>query len=211
LIKSNNSFILINIFICIYNRKNEGVIGINQARNYSMELTWKSFKENIPELRKSLATAKKSFQDSLNSIQELYSIDYYRLRSIMSNYVADWLQVIVQLIDGSSEGIPLLNGQNIEEEDSLSQLQWLDYNNNQIAFPLFNLKTVDTRLYGGHQVERMLYVFKTILSLDNFSTISQSEIKESAAVAIHEKANVYDKSWVVTLPLIVYHGNIRIG
>ena len=177
-------------------KKNEGVIGISQARNYTMELTWKSFKENIPELRKSLANAKKSFQDSLNSIQELYSIDYYRLRSIMSNYVADWLQVIVQLIDGSSEGIPSITGQNIEEEDVNSQLQWLDISNNLIQVPSFNLKTIDTRLYGGHQVERMLHIFKSIVS--EYTSISNEEIKESATVAIKDKSNIFDNTLIAS-------------
>jgi hypothetical protein len=35
----------------------------------------------------------------------------------MSNFVADWLQVVVQLIDGSTEGNPNINGQTLEEED----------------------------------------------------------------------------------------------
>jgi hypothetical protein len=45
-------------------------------------------------------------------------LDVTKLRSITSNFVADWLQVVVQLIDGSTEGNPGLNGQTVDEEDA---------------------------------------------------------------------------------------------
>ncbi len=54
-------------------RRNEGVIGLNSLRNYLLELTWKSFKDIIPEFRKQLSQLKKSSQDNLQRIQDLYS------------------------------------------------------------------------------------------------------------------------------------------
>ena len=85
---------------------------------FLLETSWKSFKDLIPDLRKQIGVLKKTSADHLKQLEDqLSSSEVSNLRSAVSNYVADWLQVVIQLIDGSTEGNPSFNGQTLEQEN----------------------------------------------------------------------------------------------
>jgi hypothetical protein len=48
--------------------------------------------------------------------KQLSGLDSSKLRSIGSNYVVNFLQIVERLIAGTSEGNPAVNGQTLEEE-----------------------------------------------------------------------------------------------
>ncbi len=125
----------------------------------------------------------------------------------MSNYVADWLQVVVQLIDGSTEGNPNINGQTLEEEDAREGAEWLDHHGQIIRTHNLSISNADGRLYGGHQFERLLNVFKVsycthsppqeIVNHPTVAKIGMKELADSSCVAINDRMNDYDLSWRV--------------
>ena len=95
-------------------------------------------------------------------------LDVTKLRSITSNFVADWLQVLVQLIDGSTEGNPAVNGQTVEEEDTLYgdfsgfKLKYVNHfqkrsmgntSNHPIPTQSSDIRNWDVKIYGGTQLE----------------------------------------------------------
>lgn len=93
-------------------------------------------------------------------------------------------------MDGSTEGNPSLNGETLEEEnanygnvlslhrDHLDVYDWFDHKNDPIpisatAEQVFKpitwterdqMKNWENRVYGGPQFERMIMLFKTIVS-----------------------------------------------
>ena len=191
-------------------RRNENMIGIQAIRSHVLEYIWKTYKENIPEIRKTLTNNKKYNVEHLTKIKELYTgLDINKLRSLISNYVADWLQVIVQLIDGSTEGIPSINGQMLQDEDLLLSTSWFSNNNinnnnttfnsinsngnqginsknfNESVIPaMLSIRTGDLKLYGGSQLERTLELFKNIVQQPVISTIDSNDIEEAATLSL---------------------------
>jgi len=125
-------------------------------------------------------------------------MDVVKLRSITSNYVADWLQVLVQLIDGSTEGNPALNGQNLEEEDSAFG-EWMDYRNHFIPVNPTNatIKNWEMKLYGGQQFERMMNVFNFITHHSDIFAITMKDVEDAVAVG-SQRNNMYDYELVAS-------------
>lgn len=85
--------------------------------NYLRELHWRTYKDVLPELKKQITSLRKIANDNLRKIQDQYgALDVFMLRTMASNFMADWIQAIIQLIDGSNEGNLQSNGQTWEEE-----------------------------------------------------------------------------------------------
>eukprot|EP01114_Cavostelium_apophysatum_P004905 TRINITY_DN1536_c0_g1_i1.p1 TRINITY_DN1536_c0_g1~~TRINITY_DN1536_c0_g1_i1.p1 ORF type:complete len:422 (-),score=162.34 TRINITY_DN1536_c0_g1_i1:86-1351(-) len=182
-----------------FEKRFETSIGVPSVRNEILDLTWRSFKECLPELRKQLAFSKKSSSDTLRKIQDqLYGLDVSKLRSITSNYIADWLQIVVQLIDGSTEGNPSVTGQTLEEED-VGFGDWCDHNNRAISVDPneLNVKNFDIKLYGGQQFERMMNVFQAIIDQSGIFEVTMKDV-DAAAVISMQRTSAYDYAWVAS-------------
>ena len=86
-------------------------------RKHIFNLTWKSYQESIPRILKHLRAKKVEAEKKIKEVEtQLNGLDSSKLRSIASNYVVNFLQVIERLIAGTSEGNPSVNGQTLEEE-----------------------------------------------------------------------------------------------
>ena len=95
----------------------EANIGVHALRKYILNLTWKSYQESIPRILKQLRARKVMTQRKISDLEkQLAGLDNSKLRSIASNYVVSFLQIIERLIAGTSEGNPAVNGQTLEEE-----------------------------------------------------------------------------------------------
>ena len=80
-------------------------------------LAWKSYQESIPRILKHLRLKKLETEKRIKDLnQQLEGLDSSKLRSVASNYVVNFLQIIERLIAGTSEGNPGVNGQTLEEE-----------------------------------------------------------------------------------------------
>lgn len=97
----------------------ENNVGVLALRRYLLNLTWKSYQDSIPRILKQLRAKKVETDKAIGEAEkELKSLDSSRLRSIASNYVVNFLQIVERLISGTSEGNPMVNGQTLDEEKS---------------------------------------------------------------------------------------------
>jgi arginine repressor len=100
-----------------YSSRYDANIGIHALRRHVLNLTWKSYQESIPRILKHLRAKKIDAEKRIKEVDsQLNSLDSSKLRSIASNYVVNFLQVVERLIAGTSEGNPSVNGQTLEEE-----------------------------------------------------------------------------------------------
>jgi hypothetical protein len=86
-------------------------------KKHVLELTWKKYQDNIPELLKRLRTFKKKSETNLEHIQaQLKSLESNTLRGNAARYAMHFLQNIEKLLTGTLEGNPSINGQALDEE-----------------------------------------------------------------------------------------------
>jgi hypothetical protein len=117
-----------------------------------------------------------------------------RLRSLANSYVVEFLQVIDQLITGSSEGNPNVNGQTLEEEKAALGLgEWKTADNSNIATFPDRIPYHDARVYGGQQFKRLLSSFGEVVSQSEISD-SSSDVMSTAA-GINRLNNVPNFAW----------------
>ena len=106
------------LFVIVHRHDNS--IGIQALRKYVTELAHKRYQDSIPDLLKQIRNTKKERNDQLTSIQHhIRTLDKNKLRAIASNYVSDFLQYIVTLLQGSEqslEGIPNNSGFTLDDE-----------------------------------------------------------------------------------------------
>lgn len=95
----------------------EASIGVLKLRQYILNLTWKKYQDDIPQILKRLRANKAETEHRLQKVQaQLGGLNAVKLRSIASDYVVDFLQLVDRLLAGTSEGNPAVNGQTLEEE-----------------------------------------------------------------------------------------------
>ena len=88
-----------------------------QLRQYLLNVAWKKYNDDIPQILKRLRANKADTENRLKKLQlQLSSLNPAKLRSIASDYVVNFLQTIDKLLAGTSEGNPAVNGQTLEEE-----------------------------------------------------------------------------------------------
>jgi len=192
-----------------FDKRDNNFIGIGSVRTYILELSWKSLKDMIPELKKQLSSAKKTSSETLKKLQEqLLGLDFGKLRSLISNYVADWLQVIVHLMDGSSEGNAQITGQTEEEENIASEIgNWPGYKHS-IPTNSETIRSFEEKLYGGPQFERMLIAFRMVMSRREITEIRADELEEAIALTIKEGYHISgntDRSNAIAKVIYAYH------
>lgn len=105
--------------VFLFPNRYERNIGVHALRRYLLNLAWRSYQEAIPRILKHLRSKKQVTEQRLKEVQQqLSGLDSSKLRSLASNYVINFLQIVEQLIEGTSEGNPAVNGQTLEEEKS---------------------------------------------------------------------------------------------
>jgi hypothetical protein len=151
-------------------------------RRHILETTWKKYQDSIPDLLKQIRALKKDRSDHLDGVEnQLRTLDSRKLRSMSANYVSEFLQLIISLIQGSVEGGGALKGQTLEDE-RIFLGDWLDDDGKSIRFDAhaWNIRNCDAKLFGGEQLVRLLSQFKGVadhttikdLSLDDIATSS---------------------------------------
>lgn len=180
-----------------YDKRFDRNIGIFALRNFLNNRIWKLYQEGIPEVLKCIKSKK---QETERMIQELkrqqQELDLSKFREISSNYSVEFLQTIERLIVGTSEGIPNINGQTLEEEKSAQgDADWVDSYNHPIQFDpeKSNVPYYNTKIYGGQQFERLLAEFKAICDRTEIKELSMDDI--ATASGINKVNNVPNNTW----------------
>lgn len=180
-----------------YDKRFDRNIGIFALRNFLNNLIWKQYQEGIPEVLKCMKVKKQETEKFLQAVknqqQELVASKF---REISSNYSVEFLQTIERLIVGTSEGIPSINGQTLEEEKSAQgDADWVDSYNHPIQFDpeKSNVPYYNTKIYGGQQFERLLAEFKAICDRTEIKELSMDDI--ATASGINKVNNVPNNTW----------------
>lgn len=98
-------------------KRNTDFVGAQALRNHVLDITWRKYNDSIPDLLKQIRTLKKERMDSLKVIQQqINTLDNKKLRSLTSNYLSEFLLNLVNLLQGTLEGNPAINGQSLKEE-----------------------------------------------------------------------------------------------
>jgi len=129
----------------------------------------------------------------------LLGLDSSKLRSLASNYVVNFLQVVEQLIEGTSEGNPAVNGQTLEEEKSTQgDGDWVDLYNRPVKFEAddWGIPYWESKLYGGQQFERLLAEFKAVSDHTQISEVTMDDV--ATAAGINKLNNVPNYAWAAS-------------
>jgi len=111
----------------------------------------------------------------------------------------NFLQIVEQLLLGTSEGHPAINGQTLEEEKTQqSEGDWLDANNRPIRFQAseWAIQYWDAKLYGGQQFERLLSEFKAVCEHTEISEVTMDDV--ATAAGINKLNNVPNYAWAAS-------------
>jgi len=183
-----------------FDKRYESYIGIHALRKYVLNLTWKSYQESIPRILKQFRAKKIESERKIKEVEhQQQSLDNHKLRSIASNYVVNFLQVIEKLISGTSEGNPSVNGQTLEEEKSACGMgDWVDLYNQPTRFEPEEWKIPywDNKIYGGQQFERLLAEFKAVSGRTEIPEVTGDDI--ATAAGISKLNNVPNYAWAAS-------------
>eukprot|EP01112_Ceratiomyxa_fruticulosa_P007636 TRINITY_DN1984_c0_g3_i2.p1 TRINITY_DN1984_c0_g3~~TRINITY_DN1984_c0_g3_i2.p1 ORF type:complete len:781 (-),score=209.36 TRINITY_DN1984_c0_g3_i2:158-2500(-) len=183
-----------------YDKRYARTLGIHALRKYLLNLVWRSYQECIPRVLKHLRARRTITEQSLKEVEsQLQSLDSSKLRAIASGYAVGFLQVIEQLLEGTSEGNPTVNGQTLEEEKSQQgDADWVDLYNRAIRFdpedwgiPYWNCK-----VYGGQQFERLLHEFKAVSDHTEISEVTVDDV--ATAAGINRLNNIPNYAWAAS-------------
>ena len=168
-----------------FDHRHENLVGVSRMRKYILEQTWKKYDSSIPDLRKQIRALEKERQDQLSNIEnQLRTLDNKKLRSMSANYVSEYLQLVISLLQGSVEGGASLKGQTLEDEKTLLG-EWLDEDGNAIKFDpqQWNLRNCDAKLFGGEQIVRLLAQFKSVADHTTIKNLTVDEIATSSGLS----------------------------
>jgi len=183
-----------------FDKRYEGHIGIHALRKYVLNLAWKSYQESIPKILKHFRAKKVQTERKIKEIEnQQATLDNSKLRSIASNHVVNFLQVVEKLIAGTSEGNPLVNGQTLEEEkQSCGMGDWVDLYNQPTRFEPEEWKIPywDNKLYGGQQFERLLAEFKAVAGRTIIPEVTMDDV--ATAAGISKLNNVPNYAWAAS-------------
>jgi len=146
---------------------------------------------------KQLKNEKFGIQKQISSVEvNLNNVTISKIRSDASSYVVDFLQIVDQLISGTSEGNPAVNGQTLEEEKNAhGDGDWVDLYHRVIRFDPeeWSIPYWDTKLYGGQQFERLLAEYKEVSTRTNISELTEDDVATSTGV--NKITNVPNYLW----------------
>lgn len=180
-----------------YDKRFERNVGIHSLRKFLLNKIWRSYQDRVPEILKCIRAKKTETEATLKSLKaQSDELNTSKLREIANGYCMDFLQGIDKLIAGTSEGLPLINGQTLEEEKySQGDFEWVDSYNHTILFDAekWNIPYWKSKVYGGQQFERLLAEFKAVCDRAEISDVSLDEIATSAGV--NKVNNVPNYAW----------------
>jgi len=183
-----------------FDKRYENNIGTLNLRKYLLNLTWKSYQESIPRILKHLRAKKSETEYAIiETEKEFNSLDSTKLRSLASNYVVNFLQIIERLIAGTSEGNPMVNGQSLEEEkNGHGDGDWVDLYNRVIRFEPeeWSIPYWDNKLYGGQQFERLLSEYKAVSEHTEISEVTADDV--ATAAGINKLNNIPNYMWAAS-------------
>lgn len=78
-------------------------------------------------------------------------------------------------------------------------MEWITANNNIITIHPFEhkIKAFEIKLYGGPQLERLLSVFRAVLSLPEINEITDKDLEEAGAVTFCQKYGISELTLTV--------------
>eukprot|EP01089_Gocevia_fonbrunei_P003433 TRINITY_DN13398_c0_g1_i1.p1 TRINITY_DN13398_c0_g1~~TRINITY_DN13398_c0_g1_i1.p1 ORF type:complete len:820 (+),score=248.00 TRINITY_DN13398_c0_g1_i1:64-2523(+) len=183
-----------------YDRRYEVNIGAIALRQYVLNLTWRKYQDDIPQILKRLRSNKAETEKQLKKVQEqVKSLNAVKLRSIASDYVVNFLQVVERLLAGTSEGNPAVNGQTLDEERTqFGDGDWVDSHNKVIKFDAgeWGIPYWESKLYGGQQFERLLSEFKAVADHLKLPEVTMDDI--ATAAGINKLNNIPNYAWAAS-------------
>ena len=178
-----------------FDRTYAGRIGIHALRKFLVDSTWKAFQADVPVILRTLRSRRTLLTGKIADLRaRIEDLTPARLRALANSYVVEFLQVIDQLITGSSEGNPNVNGQTLDEEkQALGLGEWKSADNSPITTFPDSIPYHDARIYGGQQFKRLLSSFGQVVS---GTQMSESSVEVMATAAgINRLNNVPNYAW----------------
>jgi len=183
-----------------YDKRFQANIGIHAIRKFLLNKAWRSYQDSIPSILKQLRRRKTEATMTLKSIQgQLTRFGSTHLRSIANEYVVNFLQCIQNLISGTSEGNPLVNGQTLSAEKlGHGDGEWRNAQNGVIPVDpeAYSIPYWNSKLYGGHQFERLLAEFRSVAKNCKIEEPSMDDV--ATAAGINKMNNVPNYNWAAS-------------
>eukprot|EP01092_Planopodium_desertum_P011218 TRINITY_DN5126_c0_g2_i1.p1 TRINITY_DN5126_c0_g2~~TRINITY_DN5126_c0_g2_i1.p1 ORF type:complete len:772 (+),score=212.08 TRINITY_DN5126_c0_g2_i1:32-2347(+) len=183
-----------------FDKRFQGSIGVHALRKFLLNRTWRAYQDTIPSILKRLRQRKADSQLALKSIQtQLTQFGSTHLRSIANDYVVNFLQTIQTLIAGTSEGNPAVNGQTLsEEKHTHGDGEWRNAQNGIITVnpEEYKIPYWNSKLYGGHQFERLLAEFRAVAKNAKIEPPSMDDV--ATAAGINKLNNIPNYNWAAS-------------
>eukprot|EP01116_Phalansterium_solitarium_P012696 TRINITY_DN2920_c0_g3_i1.p1 TRINITY_DN2920_c0_g3~~TRINITY_DN2920_c0_g3_i1.p1 ORF type:complete len:831 (+),score=329.51 TRINITY_DN2920_c0_g3_i1:129-2621(+) len=184
-----------------FDKKYDSFIGVHAFRRFLLSTAWRSYQESVPRVLKQLRFKRSQHETRVQELEEqLKGLDSSKLRSIASNYVVNFLQVVERLISGTSEGNPAVNGQSLDEEKNTtgSGGDWVDLYNRVIPVEpvAWKIPYWDNKLYGGQQFERLLAEFNAVSGHTEMPEVTMDDV--ATAAGVNKLNNIPNYAWAAS-------------
>eukprot|EP01111_Echinosteliopsis_oligospora_P000111 TRINITY_DN1010_c1_g1_i3.p1 TRINITY_DN1010_c1_g1~~TRINITY_DN1010_c1_g1_i3.p1 ORF type:complete len:918 (-),score=330.40 TRINITY_DN1010_c1_g1_i3:58-2811(-) len=180
-----------------YDKRFEKSIGVHSLRRWLLNQAWKNYQDSIPRILKHLRSKKTASVEQLRDVDlQIDSLNAGKLRGIASNYVVSFLQILEQLLQGTVEGQPTINGQTLDEEkQGHGDGDWYGANNRPIKFDpaTWGVLYWDSKLYGGQQFERLLSEFKAVSDHTDITEVTMDDV--ATAAGVNKLNNLPNYAW----------------
>jgi Dynamin family len=185
-----------------YNKTFVDRVGIVALRKHLLHLTWYRYKALIPKILAQLRAKRAQTKRDIDKVSsELEGLDSSRLRALASKYAVDFLQIIEQLLSGTSEGNVSVHGQTLADEKAdHGDAEWYTASGSTVAVEAgsdqWDIPYWANRLYGGQQFERLLREFTAVVGHAEFPMPSMDDVATAAGMG--NLSNAPDHAWAAT-------------
>lgn len=173
------------------------LIGSTALRTFVLGAVYKRYADGVPELQKELRIQNKAHADKVQAIQQqISSFNSSALRATASSWSAVYLQQLTEILGADYSSSPHAHGQSARDED-ISFPMWQDGSSGKPLFPDYDefameiSKTqpkgqdafaLDTKLYGAHQIVRLLKTWKAATQSVSVSEVSEDVVASARGV-----------------------------
>lgn len=177
-----------------FNTAYQTSIGLHAIRKYIYDSSWSHYQNSIPQLLQQIRLEKTNTDNEMKIIKrQISQLGCLKARVIGNDYVTEFLQILQDLLSGTSEGLAIANGQSGEEEKRSYSSSGSSSSNSggglwqagsiQVRVENdWNIPHWNTRLYGGQQFQRLLSEFRSVVEHLKIDPPSIDEIATAVGI-----------------------------
>jgi Dynamin family len=163
-------------------------VGLTALRTFILGSIYKRYADGVPELQKQLRLQAKLHESKIEAIQsQISTLTQNMLRTSASNWSSLYLQQMTDILGSDYGASPHAHGSTSHEEYH-AYPSWTD---GATGKPLFEgyadfksvVENADAKLYGGHQLVRLLSTFRSLVDKVSVKALDAEEIANARGMS----------------------------